>query len=70
MVVGMFNPRFARPVPLVPRPLRFEVWERLLHDGTVGEPLNEDDLAAVAARRGRGGGSCRLLAALLLQSRA
>ncbi|MBI4491531.1 MAG: hydantoinase/oxoprolinase family protein [Chloroflexi bacterium] len=51
MVEGsMFNPRFVRPAPLVPRPLRFEVRERLLHDGSVLEPLDEDNLATVAAQ--------------------
>jgi N-methylhydantoinase A len=46
---GMFNPRFVRPRPLVPRTLRFEVRERLGADGAVREPLNENDVAGVAA---------------------
>ncbi len=36
------------PEPLVPRPLRFEVTERVLADGTVYTPLDEGDARAVA----------------------
>lgn len=39
-----------RPVPLVPRTLRFEVPERLSADGDVLEPLDERALAAIAGR--------------------
>jgi N-methylhydantoinase A len=38
------------PEPLVPRPLRFEVTERVLADGTVHTPLDEGDARAVAER--------------------
>ena len=38
--------------PLIPRPLRFEVAERLDARGAVVTPLDEDDVRAVAARLG------------------
>ncbi|MBI2371050.1 MAG: hydantoinase/oxoprolinase family protein [Deltaproteobacteria bacterium] len=38
------------PRPLVPRRLRFEVSERLLPDGTVETPLDEDEARRVIAR--------------------
>jgi N-methylhydantoinase A len=38
------------PEPLVPRPLRFEVTERLLADGSVRTPLDEAEARAVARR--------------------
>lgn len=43
-----FNLFFRKHVPLVPRELRFEVDERVLHDGTVWRPLDEDDARRVA----------------------
>jgi N-methylhydantoinase A len=46
-IPALFNPTFVRPRPPVPRPLRFEVVERILHDGTVLRPLDEDHLAAL-----------------------
>ena len=39
-----------RPEPLVARPLRLPVRERVLADGTVLEPLDETDAAALAKR--------------------
>lgn len=38
------------PEPLVPRPLRLEVTERLLADGTVHTPLDEGEVREAAAR--------------------
>jgi len=38
-----------RPEPLVPRHLRFDVVERTLADGTIEQPLDEDDVEALAA---------------------
>ncbi len=40
-IPALFNPTFVRPTPPVPRPLRFEVEERILHDGSVRRPLDE-----------------------------
>src|SRR5205823_5714383 len=40
---------FQRPPPLAPRPLRFEVSERLAADGAVITPLDEGELRAAAA---------------------
>jgi N-methylhydantoinase A len=44
-IPALFNPTFVRPRPPVPRPLRFEVPERILHDGSVLRPLDEGALA-------------------------
>src|SRR6185437_6224309 len=41
---------WTKPRPLVDRRLRFEVAERVLADGTVERPLDDDDARAVAAR--------------------
>jgi N-methylhydantoinase A len=46
-IPALFNPTFVRPTPPVPRPLRFEVAERMLHDGTVQHPLDEWSLTAL-----------------------
>ena len=43
-----FDLSFRRDPPLVPRPLRFEVAERIAADGQVVEPLDEAALALVA----------------------
>ncbi len=40
---------WEKPIPLVPRRLRMEVPERVLKDGTVEEPLDEDGARAVIA---------------------
>ena len=54
---ALFEPRFVRPKPPVPRPLRFEVAERILHDGAVLQPLDERDsrrsASGCAPRRSR-----------------
>ena len=46
MLPSLYDPTFIRPAPLVPRPLRFEVSERLAADGSVIVPLNAVDLEA------------------------
>lgn len=46
----LYDLDLERPEPLVPRPLRLEVDERILADGTVLEPLDEES-AIQAARR-------------------
>ncbi len=43
-IPALFNPTFVRPKPPVARPLRFEVRERVLHDGSVLCPLDQGDL--------------------------
>jgi N-methylhydantoinase A len=52
-IPALFVPTFVRPRPVVDRPLRFEVDERMLADGTVLRPLDPTDVAplldAVAA---------------------
>ena len=48
MLPSLYDTTFTRPPPLVPRPLRFEVAERLAADGAVLTPLDEAGLAGVA----------------------
>jgi len=45
-----YDIRALKPLPLVPRHLRFTVRERLRHDGSVVEPLDERGLLAAAGR--------------------
>jgi N-methylhydantoinase A len=47
---GMFDIRFRRPEPLVPRHRRIEVEERLRASGDVLRPLRAEDLQAAIAR--------------------
>jgi N-methylhydantoinase A len=42
-----FNLFFRKHVPLIPRDLVFEVDERVLHDGSVARPLDNDEAGAV-----------------------
>lgn len=52
---SMFDTRFRRAQPLVPRQLRFEIKERLNAAGDVIEPIDRDELAKTAAAiRGSG----------------
>jgi len=46
----MYDLFWRKPPPLVERRLRFEVTERMAVDGTVVEPLDENDVRTVAAR--------------------
>ena len=46
----MFNLRYKKPEPLVPRYLRLEVDERIMYDGSVLKPLKEDDVRRAATR--------------------
>ncbi|MDR1203877.1 MAG: hydantoinase/oxoprolinase family protein [Peptococcaceae bacterium] len=51
----LFNLVFAKPKPFIPRYLRFEVEERMSHEGEVIAPLNRDDVArAVEAMKKEG----------------
>jgi N-methylhydantoinase A len=43
---GLFDPHWQRTRPLVPMPLRFEVSERILGDGSVATPLDRAGLQA------------------------
>ncbi|MCJ2540982.1 MAG: hydantoinase/oxoprolinase family protein, partial [Candidatus Thermoplasmatota archaeon] len=45
---SVYELRVAREPPLSPRELRFGVRERVLHDGTVLEPLSEEEAERVA----------------------
>ena len=46
----MYDLFWRKPPPLVPRRLRLEVAERVLADGTVERPLDDEDARAVARR--------------------
>ncbi|MBI4561514.1 MAG: hydantoinase/oxoprolinase family protein [Candidatus Rokubacteria bacterium] len=52
-IPALFNPTFVRPKPPVPRPLRFEVTERVLYDGSVLRPVNEAEVRHLSARMAR-----------------
>ena len=61
----MFSLRFRRPPSLVPRPLRFDVPERLLASGEVLEPL---DLKALKDRQDLAKSGVRAVAVCYLHS--
>jgi len=46
----LYDLNLERPAPLVARPLRFEIPERILADGTIAMPLREADARALAWR--------------------
>jgi N-methylhydantoinase A len=46
-IPALFVPTFVRPRPVVDRPLRFEVAERMLADGSVLHPVDPADVARV-----------------------
>lgn len=55
MLPSLYDPTFIRPAPLVPRPRRFEVSERLDAQGAVLVPLDLAELdAVIASIRGSG----------------
>lgn len=49
-IPALFNPTFVRPKPPVPRPLRFEVAERMLHDGRVARAPDPAEVLRLSAR--------------------
>ena len=50
LVGGLFDPKFVRTPPLIPRPLRFEVQERMEATGEVLLPLDEEELRELGTR--------------------
>ncbi|MCG8548038.1 MAG: hydantoinase/oxoprolinase family protein [Alphaproteobacteria bacterium] len=50
MLPSVYDPQFVRPAPLVPRPLRFEVPERVDKDGVVLTPLDRRAVERVAKK--------------------
>ena len=50
MLPSVYDTTFVRPPPLVPRPLRFEVAERIDHDGAVLASLDEAAIEAIVRR--------------------
>ncbi len=46
----LYNPFWRKPPPIVERRLRFEIGERMLADGTAHRPVDEEEVAHVAAR--------------------
>ena len=65
----LYDLRIRFPQPLVPRPLRFEVDERVTWDGAVRTPLSVDDLEATLAEPIRRSG-VRAVAVCLLHAYA
>ncbi|KQX19969.1 MULTISPECIES: hydantoinase/oxoprolinase family protein [unclassified Sphingomonas] len=51
----LYDYSIGRPTPLVPRELRIEVAERILSDGTVEVPLDEEQVAEAARALGAAG---------------
>lgn len=51
----LYDYAVRRPPPLVPRQLRFEVTERVLSDGTVRQPLSEDEVEEAARAMAQAG---------------
>src|SRR5262249_58027059 len=49
-IPALFVPTFVRPRPVVDRPLRFEVAERMLADGSALRPLDAAETAPVLDR--------------------
>jgi N-methylhydantoinase A len=47
---SLFNLRWVKPTPLVPRDLRFEIFERTASDGTIQAPVDTNDVLDVASR--------------------
>ena len=47
---NLYNPFWRKPPPIVERRLRFEIGERMLADGTAHRPVDESEVAEVAAR--------------------
>ncbi len=45
----LYNLSYAKPVPFVPRHLRFEITERMTHLGTVVQPAADAEVAALAS---------------------
>jgi N-methylhydantoinase A len=48
----LYNLRYVKPQPFVPRHLRFEIGERMSHLGEVVRPVGDADLAALAGQIG------------------
>ena len=46
----IYDPMYCKPAPLVPRHLRFEVNERVLPDGQIAEPLDEQSVIRAIER--------------------
>lgn len=67
----MYNFRYKKPDPIIPRFRRLEVDERVMADGSVLKELDEEQVANASGRlveRGAGG-DLRLIPELLRQSR-
>ena len=62
----LYNLAYAKPVPFVPRHLRFEVSERMSYQGAVIEPLGDEDVAKIVRLIEASG--CRSVAVCLLHA--
>jgi N-methylhydantoinase A len=47
---GLFNTKFIKAAPLVPRHLRFVIAERILADGSISKPIDAENLSTLALR--------------------
>ncbi len=68
LIGGLFDIKFTRPKPLVPRDLRLEVAERTAADGTLIAETEDAALAAIAARIREAG--CEAVAVCFLNAYA
>ncbi len=68
----LYDLQVQKPIPLVPRRDRLEVSERMRVDGTIEQPLDEEDVRlALIELRDRGAGcDCRVLSSQLPLPRA
>ena len=71
LIGGLFDIKFQRPRPLVPRDRRFEIGERVAADGEILLQVDPDEMAVLAERvaRERRRGGRRLLHQFLRQRR-
>ncbi|MDE0056735.1 MAG: hydantoinase/oxoprolinase family protein [Defluviicoccus sp.] len=68
LIGGLFDIKFQRPRPLVPRDRRFEIGERVAADGDILSDVEPVGIAAIAERlRGRG---CEAVAVCFINSYA
>jgi N-methylhydantoinase A len=65
---SMYDMRYVKPPPLIPRRLRFEVTERVLHNGEVLTALDESSVKTAAAKLKNSG--ARAIAVCLIHAYA
>ena len=68
LIGGLFDIKFQRPRPLVPRDRRLEIGERVAADGEILSDVEPEEVAALAARLRASG--CRAVAVCFINSYA